>query len=112
MGWRVIGRLPLAVRPTHLTGLVQIARARLPATRGALPTTAGTAATTVFSDRALATSLLALAEGGPGLTTRRTPEYLEWRYGPEALRYRVVTGPGGPGPRGRSRDLRDARPPG
>lgn len=96
MGWQVIGRLPVAVRPTHFGGLVKIARARTPATRGAVPTTAGVAAAAVLSDRDLTDALLAHAPSGRGLATHRTHEYLGWRYGPEALHYRVVAGPAGP----------------
>jgi predicted N-acetyltransferase YhbS len=31
----------------------------------------------------------------PGLSTRRSAEYLRWRYGFPPLRYRAITGPGG-----------------
>jgi len=96
MGWQVIGRLPVAVRPTHPGGLVKIVRARTPASRGAVRSTAGIAAAAVFSDLPLADALVALGRGGPGLATHRTPEYLRWRYGPEPLHYRVVTAAAGP----------------
>jgi GNAT superfamily N-acetyltransferase len=97
MGWQVVGRLPVAVRPTGVGGLLRIARARTPAARGAVPTTAGAPAATVLGDRAVVEALLARvpAPAGPGLTTHRTPEYLHWRYGPDALHYRVTAGPAG-----------------
>ena len=97
MGWRVVGRLPIALRPTGPAGLLRIARARTPAARGAVPTTAGTPATTVLADRGLAEALLAHTPAGDGLTTHRTPEYLRWRYGLETLHYRVTGGPAGLG---------------
>jgi len=103
MGWQVVGRLPVALRPTGVRGLLRIARARTPADRGAVPTSAGTPAATALADRGLAAALLAHAPtpagagdgDGDGLTTHRTPEYLHWRYGPEALHYRVAGGPAG-----------------
>ncbi|MFM8303777.1 MAG: GNAT family N-acetyltransferase [Actinomycetota bacterium] len=96
MGWVVVGRLPVVVRPAGPGGLLRIARARTPADRGAVPTAAGTPAATVFADRGLAERLLTHVPPGAGLTTRRSVEYLRWRFGPEALHYRVVAGPEGP----------------
>jgi GNAT superfamily N-acetyltransferase len=115
MGWQVIGRLPLAVRPTHLTGLVQIARARLPATRGALPTTAGP------GPRDLAPR--APGEGArphdptdprvPRMAVRARSTPVPGGHGPGRPEHgRGGLPPAPTGPRGRSRDLRDARPPG
>ena len=98
MGWQVVGRLPVALRPTGLGGLLRIARARTPATRGAVATTVGDArghgVRRPHPRRGAARPRPRPAAGG-GLTTHRTPEYLRWRYGPEALHYRVSGGPAG-----------------
>ena len=91
MGWQVIGRLAVDVRPARLGGLVRMARARTPAERGAIPCSAGAPAVEVFADADASAALLAAAAPGAGLSTRRTPEYLRWRYGPTALMYRVAT---------------------
>ncbi len=41
MGWRVIGRLPLAVRPTSPASLLTIVRSRVPADRWSIPIDVG-----------------------------------------------------------------------
>jgi hypothetical protein len=90
MGWAVVGRLPVAVRPTGPGGLARIARARTPADRGAVATDAGLAAADVLADPVVAEALLAGARPSRGLATRHSAEYLAWRYGPPALHYRIV----------------------
>ncbi|MFA5884658.1 MAG: GNAT family N-acetyltransferase [Acidimicrobiia bacterium] len=96
MGWTVVGRLPVGVRPTRLRGIPRMLRARTPADRGAVPTDAGVPAATVLADRTRVEALLAAAPRPAGLATHRTPAYLAWRYGPPALHYRVVAAPDGP----------------
>ena len=96
MGWAVVGHIPVEVRPTGPGGLVRIARARTPADRGAVPTQAGRPAAEVLTDPARAEALLALTPRPRGLSTRRSPEYLAWRYGPAALNYRLVSAPDSP----------------
>jgi GNAT superfamily N-acetyltransferase len=95
MGWHVVGRLPVAVRPTHARALRTIARARVPATRGAVAVNVGTPAAAAFADTAALEELLDSAEDPGGFTTERIPEYLAWRYGLDSLHYRVVTSPEG-----------------
>lgn len=90
MGWRTVGTLGVAMRPTGLGGLVRSARARTPAERGAVATDCGRAAGPLLTDRSFATALLAAAPSPTGWCTHRTPEYLAWRYGPESLHYRLV----------------------
>jgi GNAT superfamily N-acetyltransferase len=90
MGWRVVGRLPVAVMPTNPRFPLVIATARAPAGREALPTTAGDDAGAVFADRAALTELLAAVPASSRLTTRRTPDFLAWRFGPRRLGYRAV----------------------
>jgi hypothetical protein len=71
----------------------------VPATRGALPSDAGVPAREVLGDADVAASLEARAAhrtGSSVLTTDRTPAYLAWRYGSDALHYRAVAGGAGP----------------
>jgi GNAT superfamily N-acetyltransferase len=95
LGWSVVGRLPVAIRPTGVVSLVRVARARATAERGALPTPVGVPAASVFDDAAITEALLAHVGPAPHLGTRRDQAYLAWRFGPPPLRYRVMLAPGG-----------------
>jgi GNAT superfamily N-acetyltransferase len=108
MGWRLVGRLPVAARPRSARSLLRVARARTAADKWSAETTAGVPAAEALDDReAVAGWLKAAAQpdrsGPPGrrghgdvggenavLRTHRTPEYLAWRYGFEPLRYRAL----------------------
>ena len=118
MGWQVVGRVPVAVRPRGPRSLVAMARARVPADKWSLPTAAGQPAIRVL-DQTEAVTALAGAAGdgrpaaGGGLATDRTVEHLPWRYRFAPLHYRAVVAPGGPAhglavfrlaPRGRARE--------
>ena len=89
MGWREVGRLPVAVRPRSASAVVTMLRARTPAEKWSLPSSAGEPAGDVVADRSAITRLLARAAAA-GLRTRRTPEFLAWRYGFGPLCYRAV----------------------
>ena len=95
MGWRVVGRLPTVVRPTRLTRLARIAKARVPAQRWSSPSGAGLDAAEVLTDTA-ALGLLLAARTVPGdgsaggVATRLSPEFLRWRFGTPLLRYRAI----------------------
>jgi hypothetical protein len=65
-------------------------RARVPADRWSLPSDAGEDAATVLAD-ARVTDLVASLPGPARLRTRRSAEFLRWRYGFAPLRYRVIT---------------------
>jgi hypothetical protein len=95
MGWRVVGRLPVHVRPLSLGGIVRIARARTSADRWSAPSTAGEPAADVLGDREAVARLLAARRSPTGTRTRVTPEYLAWRYGGDLLPYRAVVAPAG-----------------
>lgn len=95
MGWQVVGRLPTAIRPTHLGSLPTIARARQPASRSAVAVNVGTPAHVAFADTAALEQLIAAAATPDALHTRVSPEYFAWRYGLESLHYQVVTAPSG-----------------
>ena len=92
MGWHDVGRLPVRVRPRSLTSLPRIAAARVPAERWSLPADAGLAAKDAFADEREIERLLAAVAPATTrvLRTNRTPRSLAWRYGFEALAYRVV----------------------
>ena len=98
MGWQLVQRLPVAARPRSALALVRLARARTPAEKWSADCRGGEAALDAFADEAALTALLERlrSEAVPGsLSTRRSPEYLRWRYGFPPLRYRVVAAPGG-----------------
>lgn len=103
MGWQLVGRLPVAARPRSLPSLLRVARARTAADKWSAETDAGEPIEAVLSDRAAVERLLARAtettetaettEGGDqagALRTRRSVEYLAWRYGFGPLRYRAL----------------------
>ncbi|MGH9025348.1 MAG: GNAT family N-acetyltransferase [Acidimicrobiia bacterium] len=90
MGWEVVGHLPVAVRARSVAALPRIARARTPAEKWSLPADVGIPASEAFAEPAAVAALLSAMTPGPGLRTRRTPEFLAWRYGFEPLAYRVV----------------------
>ncbi len=80
MGWQEIGRLPTAVRPTHLAGIPRIATARVPAERWSTPSSAGEDAAEVLDDVGALERLLASLPAPAGIRTRLSPEFLRWRY--------------------------------
>lgn len=87
MGWSELGRLPAAAMPTSVRAPFVMATARQAADRWPVPTSAGEAPADVFPGLS---GWLDTLPGAPGLSTHRTAEYLQWRYGLEALGYRVV----------------------
>jgi len=90
MGWRELGRVSVVVQPTSLRFPRVIATARRPAGRWPLPTDAGDDPESAFADADGLAALLANQPPAQGLATRRSPAQLRWRYGLEALGYRVV----------------------
>jgi len=86
MGWAVVGRPTLLVRPCSLAALPRIALARAPAAKWSLAAD-GQPAADVLAD---AGPLLAHLGPPTGLRTRRTPAYLAWRYRFPELAYRAV----------------------
>ena len=96
MGWQLVERLPVAATPRSPLSLVRLARARTPADKWAAPTDAGVPVADVLADDAAVASLLAASRPDDGrLRTRRTPDYLAWRYGFPPLHYRAIVAPGG-----------------
>ena len=96
MGWRLVERLPVAATPRSPLSLVRLARARTPADKWSAPSDAGVPVADVLADADATAALLAAARPDDArLRTRRTPDYLAWRYGFPPLRYRAVVAPGG-----------------
>ena len=90
MGWTQVGRLPAAVRFTSPLSPWRAARSRVSAERWSTPIPAGRPAGEVLADPSLGGLLDAIAPDDR-LRTRRTPDYLRWRYGFGPLAYRAVT---------------------
>jgi hypothetical protein len=89
MGWHEVGRLALAVMPTSGRFPVVVATARQAAGRWPLATDRGESPLEVFAHDDLDV-LLAAQPAVAALRTRRTRRFLSWRYGNEALGYRVA----------------------
>jgi GNAT superfamily N-acetyltransferase len=90
MGWQVVGRVPLAVRPAARRGLVRMAMARVPAELWSVQSSAGEPAASVLEDSKSISELLASQPRSDAMVTRRSVEYLRWRYGFAPLDYRAV----------------------
>ena len=88
MGWRQLGRVSVQVMPARPSSALRTLRARVPAEFWSIPSDVGRPAQTGLD-----------AEGadrvGPSvagvMTTNRTGSYLRWRYGLDALHYRLWT---------------------
>jgi len=96
MGWQVVGRIPVTVRPRSPAGLVRIVRSRVAASRWSEPTTVGEPAAEVLAHHDEVRGLLASQPPASDLRTARTPEFLAWRYGTDLVAYRALVAPGGP----------------
>jgi GNAT superfamily N-acetyltransferase len=90
MGWREVGRVPIEARPRTLAALARLVKARVPAEKWSQPSDAGEPAGSVFADHGATSALLTATAPASGLSTRRTPEFLAWRYGFGPLHYRVL----------------------
>ncbi|MFW5898924.1 MAG: GNAT family N-acetyltransferase, partial [Jiangellaceae bacterium] len=90
MGWREVGQLPAAMRPASVLRLPRIAAARVPAELWSVPTGAGVPIGDALADEPAVTALLDGMPRTVGVTTRRSPAYLRWRYGFEPLAYRAL----------------------
>jgi GNAT superfamily N-acetyltransferase len=90
MGWQEVGRVAIEARPRGAASALRLLRARVPADKWSQPCDAGESAADAFADREATAALVATLAPTGRLATRRTPEFLAWRYGLEPLRYRVV----------------------
>ena len=92
LGWQLVGRLPVLLRPRSLASGRKILKARTAADLWSEPTTVGEP---LGAATGLATELTD-SDLDPGtVQTRRTDAYLAWRYGFEPLHYRVLDTPRG-----------------
>jgi GNAT superfamily N-acetyltransferase len=90
MGWQPVGRLPAGLHPASVTSLPRIANSRVPAELWSVPNPAGLSPDDVLGDEAALARLLAAVVWPAGMRTRRTPAYLQWRYGFQPLAYRAL----------------------
>jgi hypothetical protein len=90
MGWEVAGRPLVGVMPSGPGSWWQLAGARVPASLVPIEMHVGERPADVLVDDDALARLVGRSAPTDGLTTRRTPAYLRWRYGNEALRYRIV----------------------
>ncbi len=90
LGWSNVGRLPVAVMPSTISGLAALATARQAAARTSLESTLGEDAPSVLADREGVARLLASVPRPRGVSTPRGPDFLAWRYGLPQLRYRAL----------------------
>lgn len=90
MGWQVIGRPSVRVRPQGLGSLLRMSQARVSATKWSEPATFGRSPKEAFADDDEIRAVLRSAGSEP-LTTNRTPAYFRWRFGFGPLHYRVVS---------------------
>lgn len=92
LGWRQVGRLPVAVRPLGVRGLVRMARSRVAAEHWSQPLPVGVP----FGEWAAGRSGWRGDTAPPirSLATNSTEAFDRWRFGREQLHYRVVEGDG------------------
>lgn len=90
MGWQTVGRIPVAARPAAPRGAVRMASARAPAQLWSAKGAGGDAASAVLADGAAISALLGSQPRAPAMATRRSAEYLRWRYGFPPLDYRAL----------------------
>ena len=90
LGWQALGRVPLTVRPRTPRTLVRMATSRTPAAIWSTPSGAGLPAAEALADRSAVEALLDSQPTG-GTATRRSWQYLQWRYaGFAPLGYRAL----------------------
>ena len=95
MGWKSVGRLPLAVRPTSARAVAKMMRARMPAERWSTSTAVGAPAKDVLGERVEVAELLESRPESIAMATRLSPQYLSWRYASHPIDYRAFIGRGG-----------------
>lgn len=88
MGWREIGQLQATVKPTGPSALLKMARSRVPASLWSQPLNLGVPIAEWLAHRSPAVG--GSHPVGRVLRTRRTADFLLWRYGSGPHHYRVV----------------------
>lgn len=90
MGWQEVGRLPVSVKIRSATSSLRMLRARVPADKWSTASGAGLPAIDVLGDTSAVAELLERQPAPTAVRTRRSTEFLRWRYGFEPLRYRAI----------------------
>lgn len=82
MGWRLVGRVPLWIKPIRpVRALMRVARSRLAAAPESVrPDVRPEGIGALLADPTLPAVLERAENGDPRYHTRRTPTYLRWRY--------------------------------
>jgi GNAT superfamily N-acetyltransferase len=97
MGWQIVGRPPISVRPASIASLARIAQSREAAERWSEPTERGRDAPNFVAEhRATIDALLAAPPRPDRVQTVRSSDYLAWRYGVPFLEYRALVDDEGP----------------
>lgn len=92
MGWQLVGALTPRLRPRSVATIPSVLRGRRPAGHWAERSDVGMRSEQAFADEGLTDQLLASSSASRGhLTTRRSAEFLRWRYDTDLLGYRVAT---------------------
>jgi GNAT superfamily N-acetyltransferase len=89
MGWQVVGRLALTVRPHSLRRVARLRRARVPAELWSVRSDVAEPAAARLADDSVVGMVTAPVDAA-AVTTRRTPAFLRWRYGFAPLDYRAL----------------------
>lgn len=97
MGWQLVGRLPVAFRPTGPVEALRMVRSRTAADKWSLPSVQGYDARLVLDEGPRLHALLDARRARPGLATKLSPTFLAWRYGLDHLQYRAWLGVEGAG---------------
>jgi GNAT superfamily N-acetyltransferase len=90
MGWQVLRRVPVAARPAGLYGFARMATARAPADLWSAESAVGDPAAAVLEDHRPINELLDSQSRSRAIVTRRSVEYLRWRYGDSPVEYRAT----------------------
>lgn len=89
MGWRVLGRVPVGVRPRSWRAMVSMVRSRTAAAKWGIETQVGHHPAEAFADTTALDALCAAAGPSSGWHTPLSAEYLQWRTSFEPLGCRV-----------------------
>ncbi len=90
MGWSLVGRVPVSVRPASVRRLGALAGARVAAEKWSESSAAGVEVGEVLADRGAIAALVAATPRSDVVSSYRDADSLAWRYGFEPLHYRAM----------------------
>lgn len=90
MGWRQLGRVPIAARPASLISIGRMLQARTAAGLNSLECDLGISAPEYFSDDGGLQRLIDSLPSTKTISTDRSVGFYQWRYAPDRLRYRAL----------------------